>query len=94
MISFVLRVASGRNGLRGTATHVASGETRAFATPVELWTFLEEWAAVDGIAAASAEWIPELPEPDSLSDPCAEAPDPGSALYPDAGPSPPAPDSA
>jgi hypothetical protein len=56
MITVVLRVAASRDGLRGTATHVASGETRAFAGQADLWTFLEEWAAVDGIGAFTAEW--------------------------------------
>ena len=57
MVTFVLRVAASRGGLRGTATHVAGGEMRAFTDQADLWTFLEEWVAVDGIGAVSAEWI-------------------------------------
>jgi hypothetical protein len=64
MITFVLRVAAGRDGLRGTATHVASGETCAFAGQAELWTFLEQRVVVDGIGALSAEWVHEAEEPD------------------------------
>jgi hypothetical protein len=63
MITFVLRVAAGRDGLRGIATHVATGEARAFAGQADLWAFLEEWAAVDGIGSASAAWIADPDEP-------------------------------
>lgn len=56
MVTFVLRVVPGRHGLRGSATHVASGETRAFAGQADLWAFLEERAAMGGIGEFSAEW--------------------------------------
>ena len=63
MITFILRVAAGRDGLRGTATHVASGETRTFASQADLWTFLEQRVVVDGIGALSAQWVSEAEEP-------------------------------
>jgi hypothetical protein len=64
MIIFVLRVAAGRDGPRGTATHVASGEARAFAGQADLWAFLEELVAVDGIGEFSAACIREAAESD------------------------------
>jgi hypothetical protein len=62
MVTFVLRVVAGRYGLRGSATHVASGETRAFAGQADLWTFLEERAAMGGIGEFSAEWTHDSDE--------------------------------
>jgi hypothetical protein len=64
MITFILRVAAGRGGLRGTATHVASGETCTFARLADLWTFLEQRVVVDGIGALSAQWASETGESD------------------------------
>ncbi len=68
MITLVLRVVAGRSRLRGTASHVATGESRPFASASELWSLLEEWTAADGITAASAEWLHEERNPDRARD--------------------------
>ncbi len=57
MITLVLRVSARGSGLRGTALHVASGESRPFASASELWRYLEECAASDGIGSACAGWL-------------------------------------
>jgi hypothetical protein len=80
MTTFVLRVTAGRDGPRGTATHVANGETRVFAGRADLWAFLEEWIALDGIGAVSAELAAgaDAPGPDMISRNKADFPPPAS----------------
>jgi hypothetical protein len=52
MATFVLRLAgSGGSDLHGVVRHVTTGVTRTFTDPTQLFAFLEEWTATDGLGA-------------------------------------------